>query len=89
MVVPNSVVKTVKVGKNPQGVAVNPKTNIVYVVNYNDNTMSVIDGKTDNTVTSIIKVGTNPSSVAVNPNTNTLYVGIQASNDLYVIHNVQ
>ena len=48
-------------------------TNIVYVANYDDDTVSVIDGKT-NSVTSNIKVGTSPSAVSVNPSTNIVYV---------------
>ena len=38
------------VGAIPVGVAVNPNTNTIYVTNRADDTVSVIDGKT-NTVT--------------------------------------
>ena len=62
--------------------AVNPSTNIVYVGNSGDHTVS---GKTNN-VTGTIKVGdnhtsvgTNPIAVAVNPSTNIVYVGNSSS----------
>jgi YVTN family beta-propeller protein len=48
-------------------------TNIVYVTNKDDNTVSVIDGKTNNVITDI-KVGRDPSAVSVNPSTNIVYV---------------
>jgi len=35
------------VGKGPEGVAVDPDTNSIYVANEHQNTMSVIDGKTN------------------------------------------
>jgi len=66
-------------------VGINPSTNIVYVGNSGDHTVSVIDGKTNN-VTGTIKVGdnhtsvgTNPIAVAVNPSTNIVYVGNSSS----------
>ena len=39
----NTVVATVAVGSNPYGVAVNPNTNRIYVANYGDDTVSVIE----------------------------------------------
>ena len=69
-----TVVATVTVGNNPQGVAVNPSTNRIYVVNaFFDNTVSVIDGAT-NTVVATVPVGNSPWDVAVNPSTNRIYV---------------
>jgi YVTN family beta-propeller protein len=61
-------------GAAPEAVSVNPATNIAYVANYNDGTVSVIDGKT-NTVLSNITVGNGPNAVSVNPATNIAYVG--------------
>jgi len=37
------VVATVSVGTYPRGVAVNPATNCIYVGNYGDDTVSVIE----------------------------------------------
>ena len=41
------------VGKYPYGVAVDPGTHIVYVTNYNDGTVSVIDGSTHTVTTTV------------------------------------
>ncbi len=71
------VVATVAVGTKPDGVAVNPNTNLIYVpntvTNYDSGNVSVIDGGS-NTVVATIVVGTMPYGVAVDPNTNHIYV---------------
>ncbi len=56
----------------------------IYVSNWDDDTVSVIDGET-NTLNSTISVGTNPFGIGVNPNTNKIYVSNYTSNDVYVI----
>jgi YVTN family beta-propeller protein len=66
-------VKSIAVGKHPIGIAANPNTNMIYVANYDSNTTSVIDGKT-NAVIKNIQTGINPAAIAVNPNTNKIYV---------------
>lgn len=53
-----------KIGDGPDAVSVIPSTNTVYVVNYNDNTVYVIDGKT-NKVTANVTVGKNPCPLRV------------------------
>ena len=53
-------------GKGPIDVVVNPNTNTIYVVNYLNNTISVIDGQT-NHVTKNIPVEESPRGVVVNP----------------------
>ncbi len=63
----------VAVGGGPLGVAVDPGTRTIYVANGFDDTMSVIDGKT-NTVTATVAVGDYPHGVAVDPGTHTVYV---------------
>ena len=65
-------VATIPVGDRPEGVAVNPVTNRIYVANALDNTVSVIDGEA-NTVIATILVGRGPQGVAVNPITNRIY----------------
>src|SRR6266567_7585506 len=40
------VTHTIRVGTSPIGVAVNPATNVIYVTNRDDNTVSVISGQT-------------------------------------------
>jgi YVTN family beta-propeller protein len=61
------------VGTLPIGVAVNPKTNTIYVADSGNAAMSLISGRTD-TVTATITVGNFPEWVAANPKTNTAYV---------------
>jgi YVTN family beta-propeller protein len=58
---------------SPIAVAVNPVTNMVYAANYNDATVSVMDGSS-NAVVATISVGPGPFSLAVNPVTNLIYV---------------
>ena len=79
-----NTVATVSVGEAPIGIAVNPNTNMIYVVNQISNTASVIDGKTNGVVKSIA-VGKGPISIAVNPNTNMIYVANYDSNTASVI----
>ncbi len=38
------MIDTITVGNNPQSIAINPITNLDYVTNSNDNTVSVITG---------------------------------------------
>ncbi|MGO8960934.1 MAG: YncE family protein [Streptosporangiaceae bacterium] len=81
-----SVVATVPVGSNPLYLAVDQATDTVYVPNANDNTVSVINGKTCNaTVTSgcgqtspVIAVPGGPGVIAVNELTDSVYVGTGA-----------
>src|SRR5260221_1088222 len=67
------VTATIRVGRFPVGVAVNPRTDTIYVANANSGTVSVISGRT-NTVVGTIRVGRVPGGVAANPRTNTIYV---------------
>ncbi len=75
----------ISVGILPNGIAVNPSTNTVYVSNQNSNSVSVINGAT-NTVTSTVSVGTSPRGIAVNPSTNTVYVANQGNGRVSVIN---
>src|SRR5216683_689259 len=68
------VTATIRVGRFPVGVAVNPRTDTIYVANANSGTVSVISGRT-NTVTATIHLGGRfPVGVAANARTNTIYV---------------
>ena len=62
---------TIRVGYNPDAVAVNPSTHTVYVANSSGNTLSVIKGLI---VTATIGVGYHPDAVGVDPSTDTVYV---------------
>jgi YVTN family beta-propeller protein len=72
-------VATVPAGNSPVGMAVNSVTNKAYVANSDDNTVTVIDGATNNTTT--VSVGIYPYAVAVNPVTNQIYVANSCGND--------
>jgi YVTN family beta-propeller protein len=54
----------VDVGSIPLGIAVSPDGKRVYVANYEDNTISVIDTATNN-VTENVSVGIGPSGIAI------------------------
>ena len=84
----NTVTATIRVGRYPQGVAADPKTNTIYTANTFDNTVSVISGRT-NTVIATIRVaarGVSPADVAVDPKTDTVYVADFAGNTFSVIN---
>ncbi len=72
----------ISVGAIPCAVAVNPKTKIIYVVNYGDNTVTAIDGKAKTT----IPVGSRPQAIAVDSQTNRIYVANTHSNSVTVIN---
>jgi YVTN family beta-propeller protein len=73
---------TVTVGSDPAGVAVNQRTDTIYVANSNEQTLSVIDGVTCNATNTAgcgqtppkVPLGQFPLAVAVNPSTDTVYV---------------
>jgi YVTN family beta-propeller protein len=69
-----NVVADVAVGNTPFGVDVDLLTNLAFVTNTQDGTVSVIDGKT-NTVKEVLPV--TGLYVAVNPTTEKVYVGGQ------------
>jgi YVTN family beta-propeller protein len=75
---------SVAVGQVLSMVAVNPSTNIVYVANSYDNTMSVIDGKII-AIVNTLQVGNNPHTIAVNPITNDLYISNGDDNTFSVV----
>jgi uncharacterized repeat protein (TIGR03803 family)/YVTN family beta-propeller protein len=69
----------------PQGVAVNPATNKIYVANAISNNVMVIDGATNSTTTVTDPNAIGPGVVAVNPMTDRIYVGNGGSNTVTVI----
>ncbi|MDA8218490.1 MAG: YncE family protein [Dehalococcoidales bacterium] len=74
----------IAVGKGPSGLAVNPGVGHVYVANWSDGTVSVIDTSTD-TVIETVAVGMNPRAVALNPLTKRVYVANYGSGNVSVI----
>ena len=72
-------------GSSPHSVAVNPTTDMVYVTNDDNGTVSVIDGAANNKVIHTIKVGSAPEGAEVNPSTNKIYIGDAEGPAVYVI----
>ena len=60
----NTVTATIPVGASPRYVAVDNDSNLIYVTNSNDDSVSVINGAT-NMVTATIPVGNRPLGIAV------------------------
>ena len=72
------VVATIPVGTQPNGIAVDPATGMVYVGNEGSNSVSAIDAST-NTVTSTYTGILSPDAVAVDPTTDTVYTASDMS----------
>ena len=63
----------IAVGAIPCAVTVDAATNRVYVVNYGDETLTVVDGATKKVIATV-KVGSHPQAVAVDARRNRVYV---------------
>lgn len=63
----------IPVGSRPTAVAVHPVTGLVYVANWGDGTVSVLD-QDGRGVLGTVNVGSHPASLALNPVTDRLYV---------------
>lgn len=79
-----NAITTVTVGANPTGVAVNPVTNKIYVTSFND-TVTVIDGATNDTTELKVATDSYPYTVRVNPVTNKIYVALWRSGKVLII----
>jgi YVTN family beta-propeller protein len=66
-------VNTTPVGKIPCAVAINPRTNLAYAVNYGDETVSVVDLAKHKLITTL-PVGKHPQAVAIDTARNRVYV---------------
>ena len=89
----NTKIKDIKVGKGPNDIGFNEKTNTIYVANEgdqnnlnkkNDGSVSVIDGK-NNSIIKNINTGNGSFSIGVNEKTNTIYVTNPPDNTVSVI----
>jgi YVTN family beta-propeller protein len=74
----------IKTGDEPLALAINSKTNRIYVVNHGSGTLSIIDGERD-AVLQTINVGALPYVVAVNETTSRIYVSNVFSDEVTVI----
>src|SRR6202167_2407964 len=66
-------ITTFGVGLDPEGIAVNPLSGKIYVDNFGQDTVQVIDGQT-NAPPDTIQVVPFPTGLAVDPLTDTIYV---------------
>jgi len=87
----DAIVSTVPVGTFPIAVAVDPKTNFIYVANNGDSQASiqgnvtVINGTTNTTTTLTDPKAIGPIAVAANSATNKIYVANWGSSNVTVI----
>jgi len=82
---PNSkLVAHIATGNTAMSLGVDPFAHRVYVANYDDNTVSVINASSDKEITRI-PVGTDPTAVDVDPSTNTIYVADSVDNGVSII----
>jgi YVTN family beta-propeller protein len=74
----------IKTGNYPCAIALNRRTNKVYVVNYADETVTVIDGEGDR-VLATLKVGDHPQAIAINESVDEAYVANVHGDSITVI----
>ena len=80
--------KNIRVGNQPDAIAVNSKTNKIYVTNTGSNTVSVIDGGDIANPPHILKnitVGNQPNGLAIDPYANKVYVANTGNNTVSVV----
>ena len=80
----NAVIATLSVGTTPEGVAFDSVNTRMYVPNYNDDTVSVINTAT-NAVIATVSVGDGPLGVAFNSANNRIWVANTADDTVSVI----
>jgi YVTN family beta-propeller protein len=66
-------VTNIATGATPCAVAINPATNLIYVVNHDDNAVTVID-PTQSKPVATVKVGEKPQGIAIDAKSNRIYV---------------
>jgi YVTN family beta-propeller protein len=71
-------------GKIPSAIAINPRTNRIYVANYEDASVTVVDGGKHLAIATI-PVGEHPQAVAVDPDANLIYVANTHDNSVTVL----
>jgi YVTN family beta-propeller protein len=73
----NKVVKTVKIGRYPRGIAINNDSTKAYVAEMGGNRVHVID--LQDFTTTIIPIGSNPRAIVLSPDNSTMYVTMNLS----------
>jgi YVTN family beta-propeller protein len=79
LIEPNLTHKNISVARIPNDLTINPRTNMVYIVNNDNNRISVIDAKTDQVIKTISlsledRFPNFPKSLAIDSNTNLIYL---------------
>lgn len=83
-----SVVDTILSGNNPEGIAINPTNTLMYIANYGDGTVSVVNVVT-NSVINTINLGLNnshPYGMVFRPDGSLAYVTDHQTNSISVIN---
>jgi YVTN family beta-propeller protein len=70
----DSLIGTIPVGQGPYGAVYDPDNARIYVANYDEGSVSVIDAHTNSVVATIANVGVNPRELAYNSNNKLVYV---------------
>jgi YVTN family beta-propeller protein len=73
----NKVVKTVKIGRYPRGIAINNDSSKAYVAEMGGNRIHVIN--LQDFTTSFIPIGSNPRAIVLSPDNTTMYVTMNLS----------
>lgn len=84
---PQGGAETIDVGGEAQALAINPLTGNVFVANYADDTVSVID-RVSREVTDTLDVGDGPDAVAVSPAAGMVYVGNHNADTISLISDI-
>jgi len=79
-----TLVTRIDVGEQPLHLAINPTAKKIYVTNFVDDTVSVIDSET-NTVLKTISVGAGPNGISLSSKKNKIYVANQLDSTVSVI----
>jgi len=81
-----AVLRTISVGRQPQGIAVQPNTDRFFVANSGDNTISSLEGFLGWRHTRFDSGGEHPSNVAIDPEQCRIYVANAATNSVTVFN---
>jgi len=73
----NRVVKTIKIGRYPRGIAINNDSTKAYVAEMGGNRIHVIN--LQDFTTSFIPIGSNPRAIVLSPDSTTMYVTMNLS----------
>jgi YVTN family beta-propeller protein len=73
----NKVVKTIKIGRYPRGIAINNDSTKAYVAEMGGNRIHVIN--LQDFTTSFIPIGSNPRAIVLSPDNTTMYVTMNLS----------